>query len=595
MTLRETCLGILVAALLVPATDLLGGEPPMREVKTKDYLIELDLREQVLKLEIPEDRDYGRESGPVEAPLTPTLGGPRGEFLSASVLAQKAKQFDDGLYAAVELAAQQGMGSFSGKSELLSALAKALAIPQSGEPGQVLLASAQLGGLSPSMPASLREGVDQVIEGFLANPLRSKPIGFYTWSEELRGIFWQDRMLQSELKGAAGIEAVVRAIHADRKCRDAYDSYLALTSRLTNPPALPPLTELLTALDREELVAPSGEVHFFPPSRAYETDLVKMLYGSRRIPAGFDLADEMVKRIRAGKLKLKPTERSGWYDYQTWALEPLVIPERMPEAAHLRLGDRYRKQLEELFKGVLTLTRETHVKQLEIPAAGAAHRAPRVTVRPRLSAEPTVTYYRRRAHSYRFVRKILEDAFGVRALAEMHRLTARGPVEAALAEELCFMEELFHGAYVVVSRELGVTPESTENLPAGTDGAVDAFLEWEQHFESDPDVGQDTRAMVPVFYDVERRKTKVWLMLGWTSKPVRVSFEKRPTGKVVRRSDNAVLEVDEVLLFQGRTYYLWYPVMAEVYVTKVLDREEFRTLCNRQQTRSKILAALAGL
>jgi hypothetical protein len=54
---------------------------------------------------------------------------------------------------------------------------------------------------------------------------------------------------------------------------------------------------------------------------------------------------------------------------------PLVIPEKMPEAPRLDLDASYRRQLLELFKGILALTRETHIKQLEIPAVGAA--APR--------------------------------------------------------------------------------------------------------------------------------------------------------------------------------------------------------------------------
>ena len=48
-----------------------------------------------------------------------------GAFVSASVLAQKAKQFDDGLYAAVDLAAQSGAGKFPGKAEMLGRLARA--------------------------------------------------------------------------------------------------------------------------------------------------------------------------------------------------------------------------------------------------------------------------------------------------------------------------------------------------------------------------------------------------------------------------------------------------------------------------------------
>ncbi len=89
---------------------------------------------------------------------------------------------------------------------------------------------------------------------------------------------------------------------------------------------------------------------------------------------------------------------SGWYDYQTWALEALVIPERMAEGERLELDDEYRKLLLELFKGLLTLTRETHIKQLEIPMVGAAlgGREVYIDIAPALAAEPLATFYLRR-------------------------------------------------------------------------------------------------------------------------------------------------------------------------------------------------------
>ena len=46
----------------------------------------------------------------------PDEGNP---LVSGAMMAQKAKQFDDGLYAAIELAAQHGAGAFHGKAALL--------------------------------------------------------------------------------------------------------------------------------------------------------------------------------------------------------------------------------------------------------------------------------------------------------------------------------------------------------------------------------------------------------------------------------------------------------------------------------------------
>lgn len=222
-------------------------------------------------------------------------------------------------------------------------------------------------------------------------------------------------MLQQPLKDPDGILALARGLNEAAGARAAYDGYLQLVSRLTNPLVgdQPDLRALLERLERGKTGSLQGDFRFLPPSKAHETDLVKKLYGDRPIPEGFDLIEEMVRRIRAGTLSLEPGPDSGWYDYQTWALEPLVIPEKMPEAQKLKLDPEYRKQLLELLKGVLALTRETHIKQLEIPAAGASlRREPALIIEPQLSAEPTFSYYLRRAVSYRFVENVLEQSFG---------------------------------------------------------------------------------------------------------------------------------------------------------------------------------------
>src|SRR5262249_11557943 len=97
-----------------------------------------------------------------ELPLSATLAQFSGERTgSAALLAQKAKQFDDGLYAAVELAAQQGGGQITGKVALLNRLAKVLAPgqPAAGDPRLIVLAAARLGGL----PFECSPAVDRAV------------------------------------------------------------------------------------------------------------------------------------------------------------------------------------------------------------------------------------------------------------------------------------------------------------------------------------------------------------------------------------------------------------------------------------------------
>jgi len=59
-----------------------------------------------------------------------------------------------------------------------------------------------------------------------------------------------------------------------------------------------------------------------------------------------------------------------------------VTPEQMPEAKKLEFSPSYQKELIDLFKAAIALTRETHIKQLEIPMAGAAMPPPVISFLP---------------------------------------------------------------------------------------------------------------------------------------------------------------------------------------------------------------------
>jgi hypothetical protein len=596
----------LVLLLVVGVVRVSQGEEPAKKaaptrvvVAGQGYRVELDLSEQVLLLSVPKEREGGFSTGTVEASISPTLADIGSErFVSASVLAQKAKQFDDGLYASVELAAEQGLGRFPGKAKLLRNLVRALADSPAGpsQPVATVLAGAKLGLHDVRLPAACEAPVKKLIDEFSAQEVRSKPIGFYTWLESLSDIFRQDRMLQSELQSPAGVAVLAKALRAAPQDRAAYVAYLTLVSRLTTRLAYPDLRGVMDSLDRGGQVSVPENIRFFPPSQSHETELAKRLYGNRPIPEGFNLIEEMIRRIRSHQLSLKPTADSGWYDYQSWALEPLVVPNEAPEARHLRYDAGYARVLEELFKGILALTRETHVKQLEIPVVGAA--APRpsptveITIYPDLSVEPLASYYFRRAESYAFVRSALDDSFGREALAKVHRMGPDVSMNATLAEELDAMEKLFYGAHVTACRQIGMTALGSPRIGVTADAAAAAFAEWRKQIGEDVDVGRDSRMMVPVFYDLRREKTKVWVFLGWSRRTLLADFAARPSYAVYDPQGQPESGRNVNVSFHSESQTLVYPVMAEVYVSKILDREEFRLHCDRYKTRAAILANL---
>jgi hypothetical protein len=211
-----------------------------------------------------------------------------------------------------------------------------------------------------------------------------------------------------------------------------------------------------------------------------------------------------------------------------------------------------------------------------------------IDIAPALSAEPLVTYYLRRALGYRFVRRVLEDAFGLHGLERLHRLTEAGPMPNRLAEELSGIERLFLGAHVSVSRELGLAPDTAAGSDTSASEAADGFVTWGRESGSDADLGLDLRAMVPVFYDVGRRKLKVWAFLGWASRPITVSFARPPLA-TVRDAKGRLLRDHPPIRWGALVEDVQYPVSVELYVDRILDRAEFRKLCDACGARSEII------
>lgn len=570
--------------------------------KPGNYEVTLDTSRQVLRLDIPEDYKYDFRSKEEsdEPPLYPSFteaGLDASKFAPAAVLALKAKQFDDGLYACVEMAADAGLGRLTAKKDFLLRLLEAVA---NGErtAASILTAAARLDGQRVQVSAEVAKQAEALQREFLTDELRSKVLGFYTWNEKLTSVFRRDRMLQTEIQEAAA-RAIATVLSGNDELLSVYTSHLCLAEQLTNPLARADLRELCRALAEGRTTDRARGVSLFPPSRAHETELIKKLYGDQPIPEGFDLGDEMIKRLRAGTLDLEPNPASGWYDHQTYALEALAVLEGMPEGKHLTLHESYREELAGLFKALLALTRETHIKQLELPECGSAMGPwpPKVTlyIAPDLTLEPLATYYFRRARSYQFVHGVLERSFGPEGLEKMRRLTPDGPVNLPLGEEIHLMQALFHGAYLQACREIGMRPGSQPGLGSGKDGnAHRAILKaWLASIRKDPDLGKDVRMMVPIFYDLGRRKTKVWMVLGIATKPLSVSYLTRPLVRGMKGPDRRDVKSSDVEVnFTFDYHRAAYFATAEVYVTRLLGRNEFREYCARHKTYRAIVSKL---
>jgi hypothetical protein len=122
---------------------------------------------------------------------------------SVEVINGALKPFNDGLYAAVELAAEQGEASLIDKPRLLLDLLAELMTRSSqgaaAERGPALAAAKHiatalvLGGQSDAVAPSVLAEAAAAATDFEQVGIQAKPIGFYTWTPELRTIFTRDR------------------------------------------------------------------------------------------------------------------------------------------------------------------------------------------------------------------------------------------------------------------------------------------------------------------------------------------------------------------------------------------------------------------
>jgi hypothetical protein len=225
---------------------------------------------------------------------------------SVNLLDGKAKQFDDGLYAALDQAYYQGLeGALPSHVRLVQRFYDEAGPDSPAAP--FLAAALELAGVTVAVNDA--KSKDKFLKFFEDYEVRSKPIGFYTWNETLSRCFRFLRFLQTPLDvESPEVQALRQLLAKDAQLAADYGKVVAFYSRLTNPTSIP-------ALNEPGRAAGNSRVAFLPPSTSRETELFNRLFTLGLPPSG-DLMKELVRRIRSGAVDLKPRPNSGWYDYQ---------------------------------------------------------------------------------------------------------------------------------------------------------------------------------------------------------------------------------------------------------------------------------------
>jgi hypothetical protein len=540
---------------------------------------------------------------------------------SMEVVNGALKPFNDGLYAAVELEVE------TSKRSLLTALATRLtalaaAAPANVRPAfddaSVLVGAAQiLAGEPPSTDAAVKTRAQSRASAFQADAWLSRPIGFYTWTSELGRVFTRDRFLQNrddgESLGAFG--AIAYALSQDATLLVDYQRVTGVYAGLTNPfnsygvdaliPYVPNQAALAepAAIESAFLIAKPAlkacayvPVAFLPPSRSKDSNYFDEQFCLTPPAPGTNLLDVLIDAVLSGDLDLAPAADGGWYDYQLYALETLLLPERGPESQNLLLTAGYKKKLIETFKSLLIQTRETHVKQLSFGGtAGSAGPPPPVDIYPLLPAEPFPTFYLRTARGYRFLRTFLQASLGPAFLTGTKRMEesgARGT--ATLASELDQRVSLLYGLAFLEADAVGTARETgllaDELAEIDMTAAVAGARTWLEKWKVDTDVVRDPRVIVPVFVDYERKTMKYWAVVGVKALVARAEFVEghEPV-------------VSEAYCWTGKFVSHRYTMLVEDTAELELPlsrppptRSELRAICDQHATKDQIVQALTA-
>ena len=504
---------------------------------------------------------------------------------SVNLLDGKAKQFDDGLYAAIDQA------YYAGKGETLKSHLDLIRRLHAGVGNKTRAADYLAGGLSIARepPTTISPRAQALAATFLSNQVVSKPIAFYTWTPTLSDCFKVLRYFSRPINDPAVFQEIARALKADPTLLADYQKALSFYARLSNP---------LVGLSPADLIdkpspAANIPVSLFPPSTSRETELFDKLFPDGP-PPDADLMRTLITAIRSGKVDLKPKKDGGWYDYQVHALETMLLPERGVESNRLMLTKAYKKRMLAAFEALITKRRETHSRSVKTSEApGSSHPPAKLTsISPRLRVEPCPSYYLRTARSYAFLANFLESTVGEEALKSLHGLREKGLREGDLDAEVKFMRALFYGFYLLSAEDIGMKPEFLADEAVDRDLCEKTATEWLGKFKDDPDLAVDTRVAVPVSYDAARNTTRIWVTLGVRLTKLDVDYMIAP--RIRPQSGEGEWAEVEAHLLRTASSLIAVDEFAEVEIPRgqVYNRVELRAICDAHKTRAAILGAL---
>jgi hypothetical protein len=121
-----------------------------------------------------------------------------------------------------------------------------------------------------------------------------------------------------------------------------------------------------------------------------------------------------------------------------------------------------------------------------------------------------------------------------------------------------------------------------------------AAEEWLAKIAEEPDLAEDTRVAVPVYFDPQRGTSRLWVTLGVRLTLLNADYMKPP--RIKPAMGEGEWQAVEGWKLASAHFLISVDEFAEVEVPTLSppNREELRKLCDEHKTKDKIVAALSA-
>lgn len=141
------------------------------------------------------------------------------------------------------------------------------------------------------------------------------------------------------------------------------------------------------------------------------------------------------------------------------------------------------------------------------------------------------------------------------------------------------------------AEDIGLRPTLAAEESVDRDGCYRQAMDWLGKVRNDPDLAADTRVAVPIMTDPARGVTRLWVTLGVRVSKLEASYAREPR---IRPATGGDWQPAPLHQLRAAHYHILVDEFADVELAgnRVLNRAEFRRVCDRERSREAILKTL---